>query len=65
MKETLLSVTDVAERLGISKHTLWSWKYQRRIQFVKIGRRIMFRLADIEAFINVALVEPRPRREVL
>lgn len=59
----LLSVGEAAERLNISVFTLRAWISQRRIRFVKLGRRTMFLLADLEDLINGSVVEPRARRE--
>lgn len=63
MKEPLLSVTNAAERLGISRHTLNGWVSQRKVKFIKLGRRTLFNPADLESMIKDATIEPRPRRE--
>ena len=60
----LLSVKEAAERLNISVFTLRGWISQRRVRFVKLGRRTMFRPADLDDLINGAVVEPRVLREV-
>ena len=39
MPNKLLSVSEAAEMLGLSKHTLNQWKSQGRIPFIKLGRR--------------------------
>ncbi len=45
-----LSLKDAATRLGVSPHTLRSWSvYQRRVPFLRLGRRVLFRVADLEA----------------
>ena len=54
----LLSVKEAAEKLGISKHTLYAWSSKRLITFVKIGDRTMFDPADLEEFINKGRVKP-------
>jgi excisionase family DNA binding protein len=59
----LLSVREAADRLNISVFTLRGWISQRRVRFVKLGRRTMFRPADLEDLINGSVVEPRGRRE--
>jgi excisionase family DNA binding protein len=60
--ENLLSVTDAAHRLGISRHTLNCWVSKRKVPFVKLGRRTLFNPADLDRMIKAATVEPRPRR---
>jgi excisionase family DNA binding protein len=62
----LLSLEEAAKELGgakesggISIHTLRAWIYQKRIPFVRLGRRIFLRREDLEAFVNKNLVEAR------
>ena len=59
----LLSVGEAAERLNISVFTLRGWISQRRVRFVKLGRRTMFLPTDLEDLINGSVIEPRARRE--
>jgi excisionase family DNA binding protein len=59
----LLSVKEASERLNISAFTLRGWISQRRVRFVKLGRRTMFRPTDLEDLINGSVIEPRTRRE--
>lgn len=49
----LLGRQETAESLGVRPQTLASWACNGRyaLPFVKIGRRVMYRLADIEQFI--------------
>jgi len=59
--DNLLSVTDAAQRLGISRHTLNCWVSKRKVPFVKLGRRTLFNPADLDRMIKAATVEPRRR----
>jgi excisionase family DNA binding protein len=59
----LLSVTDAAQRLGISRHTLNGWVSKRKIPFVKLGRRTLLNPADLERIIKANTFEPK-RREL-
>lgn len=46
-----LGLRQAAERLGVSPLTLRVWaKYEGRIAYLQLGRRILFRLEDLEAF---------------
>lgn len=46
-----LSVREAAARLGVSPHTVRGWaKYQRRVPYLRLGRRLVFRPADLDAF---------------
>ncbi len=59
--EKLLSVSDAAQRLGISRHTLNGWVSKRKVPFVKLGRRTLFNPTDLERIIKANTFEPRRR----
>jgi len=50
----LLTVADTAEILGVAPHTLAVWRSTGRydLPYVKTGRLVRYRLADLEAFIE-------------
>lgn len=55
-----LCLVAAARRLGVSPHTLRAWAvYQRRIAFIRAGRRILFSPRDLEAFEARCRVEAR------
>ena len=58
----LLTVAEAAQRLRISEYTLRGWISQRRIPYVKIGRRTLFNPADLVNLIKDSTVEPRKPR---
>lgn len=46
-----LGLEEAAKRLGVSPHTLRVWaKYQRRLPYLRLGRRILFSPRDLDAF---------------
>jgi excisionase family DNA binding protein len=58
---TNLDLHEAAQRLGVSPHTLRNWAvYQHRVPFLRLGRRLLFPLADLEAFERASRVEARP-----
>jgi excisionase family DNA binding protein len=57
----LLDVNEAAKVLHISPYTLRGWVSKRYITYVKLGRRVFFRLADLDKKINVSLVEKKVR----
>lgn len=60
----LLSVSEAAKRLRISEYTLRSWISQRRMPYVKMGRRTLFNPSDLDNLIKSCTIEPmksRPR----
>lgn len=50
----LMAPNEVAETLGISIGTLTVWRSVGRYElpYVKVGRRVMYRPKDIQAFIE-------------
>jgi predicted DNA-binding transcriptional regulator AlpA len=52
-REPLLTRTELAEYLGISPSTLAVWRYRRQGPVgVKVGNRLRYRLADVDAWID-------------
>ena len=67
----LMSVTEVAERLGTSQRFIRRLIAERRLPFAKIGKHVRFAASDLETFIAAGRVEAnddparrdrRPRR---
>ncbi len=59
MTTSHLNVRDLAARWNISRHTLDRWRWAGEgPTFLKLGGRVVYRLADIEAF------EEQQRRHV-
>lgn len=53
----LLDIDEAAEHLSISSHTVRALVSQRKITFVKLGARVLFRPQDLEDFIQFHLVQ--------
>ncbi|HEY1999399.1 helix-turn-helix domain-containing protein [Paraburkholderia sp.] len=55
MQKELIDRTAAAAYLGTKPQTLAVWACTKRypLPYVKIGRRVMYRLADLEAFIEL------------
>ncbi len=51
-KPNLLTPQNVADRLGVSTTTLATWRCTKRypLSYVKVGRLVRYRLADLDAF---------------
>jgi excisionase family DNA binding protein len=54
---TRLSVVEAAKEMGISVHTLRAWVRQRRISYLKLGRRVLLEPQDVQRFIDANRVE--------
>jgi len=48
----LMNVKEASEFLNINPYTLYNWVSQKRIPYVKLGRRTLFDLNDLEEFIS-------------
>jgi len=49
----LIDEVALAARLGVSRSTLQSWRYTGRgPRFIKLGRMVRYRTADIDAFLR-------------
>ena len=55
--ENLLGIDTMAERLNISPHTVRGLVLKRKLSFIKIGARVLFRPLDLEDFIQANLIQ--------
>jgi excisionase family DNA binding protein len=55
----LISEIEAAKYLGLCVATLRAWRCTRRVnlRYHKIGRAVRYRIEDLEAFIQSAVVE--------
>lgn len=58
--DPLLTPEETAGLLGVAPGTLAVWRATRRyaLKFVKVGRSVRYRRADVDAFIVARTVEP-------
>lgn len=54
----LWDIQQAAAATGLSVHTLYAWVSQKRIAYVKAGRRVMFDPNDIKQWIDENKVLP-------
>lgn len=52
MEKRLLNIRETSEYLGVTVNTLYCWVSQRRIPFVKIGKRTMFDYSHLNDYID-------------
>ena len=55
----LLNPREAAAAMKCSVHTIRAWTYQRKLPVVRLGRKVLFRKEDIEAFVNKNIVEAK------
>ena len=57
--EQSLNVPQAAEYLGIHPRTLDNWRSQHRgPRYIRLGRRIVYRVGDVEAYLEAHAVDP-------
>jgi len=56
-QKELLSTTETAEFLGISKNTLYEWIIQKKIPHFKVGRLVKFKREDLDAWLKKKKME--------
>jgi excisionase family DNA binding protein len=60
----LLSVSKTATALGVKEATIRSWILYRRLEVVRIGRRVLVRAETVETRITRGTVPPLKGREL-
>jgi excisionase family DNA binding protein len=55
----LLNLREGAKELKLSIHTLRAWTYQKKIPFVRLGRRVLLRRQDLEELVKKNVVEAK------
>jgi len=58
MEKRLLNIKETAEYLGLKVNTLYCWVSQKRIPYVKMGKKLMFDIECLDKFIEENAVEP-------
>jgi excisionase family DNA binding protein len=48
----LLNVQEAAAYLGLGSQTIYNWCSQGLLIHIKLGRRVLFRLSDLEEFVQ-------------
>lgn len=56
--EKLLGIKELANCLGISVHTAYCWVHQKKIPYVKLGRRVLFDPVQVKRWIDEKVVKP-------
>ena len=58
----LIPIQAASDYTGLSKHTLYTMVSQRRIPYVKVGRRTMFDVGLLDEWFKQHTVMPMPER---
>lgn len=57
--QPLLDINQASEILNTPKQTIYKWKRQNRLGFIKLGKRLLFSLTDLETFIEAHRTYPK------
>lgn len=52
MEPFVLNIEDVAERLGVTRQTIYTWTRKRIIPYYKVGKKICFNKDDIMEYLK-------------
>ena len=63
-KNRFLNKKELAEYLGLSRFSIDSWVSQRTIPFIKMGRRVLFDLRNIEDWVGRNKIIPVDRNDL-
>ena len=59
----LMDIEQAAEYLGLSVGTLYQWRSQHKIPYIKVGRRVKFKIEQLDQWLSERTVhvgfEPR------
>lgn len=58
--ESLMKLTDAAAYLGVSRSTLQTWVWKRRVPFVRVGALTRFRPESLREWVATREVKPNP-----
>lgn len=61
--DKLYSLKQAANALNLAPVTLRMWCYRREVPFVKLGRRLLFRECDLQAFILKNLTRAKEQEQ--
>ena len=57
----LFTIREAAQYTGLSPHTLYSWVWQKKIPYVKLGKAVRFDVADLDKCIELHRIEPESK----
>jgi excisionase family DNA binding protein len=63
VKETFLTVREAADYLRISRQTLSKLRTGAGLPFIRVGRKVLFRVSDLDGFMESRVVRPKPAKK--
>ena len=56
--DNLINLETVSEILGVAPKTIHNWVYLRKVPYVKVGQKVMFRPKSLESWLNRKEIKP-------
>lgn len=57
-----LTIDEVCRLLQVKKATVYGWTHRRKIPHVNLGKHLLFKREDIDAWVEVRYVAQNPTR---
>ncbi len=51
-EKQFMNVDEAANYLGVKKQTLYQWKFERKIPFIKVGSLLKFRKSSLDEWLR-------------
>jgi excisionase family DNA binding protein len=58
MDKRFIGIKETAEYLGVEISTLYSWTYQKKIPYSKMGKLVKFDLRELEIWLKQKTIKP-------
>lgn len=63
MNQTMVvNESEAAQFLGLKRQTLANWRGVKGPKYVKVGGRIVYKISDLEDFLNRNTIDPEARQ---
>jgi len=59
MEKRYMNINELTDYIGLSKNTIYSWVWQRRIPYTKFGRLVKFDRRAIDLWVKKYSVEEK------
>ncbi len=64
MTDRWLSVTEIAEHLGVKKDTVYKWAARKNMPAHKVGRLLKFQVKEVDKWIRAGKAAPNSEKQV-
>jgi len=57
MEKRFININELSDYVGLSKNTIYSWVWQKKIPYTKFGRLVKFDLRTIDNWVKKNSIE--------